>query len=72
MPPNAAITVGIAVPTTVASSAAINIPVITPAVTAQRRFEDISKVGLAIFPVFNSEASSTFVRVFCLFKFILL
>jgi hypothetical protein len=54
--------VGIAVPTTVASSAAINIPVITPAVTAQRRRADISKIGFVMFPVFNSEACSTLVR----------
>jgi len=41
------ITVGIAVPTTVASSAAMAIPVITPTVTAQRRRCDISSRGLS-------------------------
>jgi hypothetical protein len=34
-------TVGIAVPTTVASKAAMNIPVITPIVIAQRRRDEI-------------------------------
>jgi hypothetical protein len=37
-------TVGIAVPTTVASSAARNMPVMTPIVTAKRRREDIASV----------------------------
>src|ERR1044072_6646659 len=37
-------TVGIAVPTTVASSAARNIPVMTPIVTARRLREDITSV----------------------------
>jgi hypothetical protein len=38
-------TVGIAVPTTVASSAARNIPVMTPSVTHTRLREDIASVG---------------------------
>jgi hypothetical protein len=39
-------TVGIAVLTTVASSAARKVPVKTPAVTAQRRRADIWSVGV--------------------------
>src|SRR5215208_5844933 len=38
-------TVGIAVPTTVASSAARNMPVMTPSVTHSRLCEDIASVG---------------------------
>src|SRR6185436_19015235 len=67
MPPNDAITVGIAVPTTVASSAAINIPVITPTVTAQRRREDISSSGVA--SLCFSDFPSTLVRSFSYFNF---
>jgi hypothetical protein len=45
-------TVGIAVPTTVGSSAVRNMPVVTPAVTAQRRREDI-RSGCARSPKLN-------------------
>jgi hypothetical protein len=48
-------TVGIAVLTTVASSAAKNVPVKTPAVTTMRRRADIESVGVIWFAVLMTE-----------------
>jgi hypothetical protein len=55
-------TVGIAVPTTVASSAAMNIPVITPMVTAHRRRFDISSSGRSAVKLSFVEFASTLVH----------
>src|SRR3954453_2885826 len=75
MPPSAATTVGIAVPTTVASSAARNIPSITPAVTAFRRPGVRTRCGrsglfpapAAVVPCFG--CVSTLTRRFLLYFF---
>src|SRR5580765_5897553 len=57
-------TVGIAVPTTVASRAAMAIPVITPITTAQRRRVDISNTGIPTTNPGSCKFASTVLELF--------
>jgi hypothetical protein len=50
-------TVGMAVPITVASRAARNMPVMMPMVTAQRRREDIASAGVELYSAILSDSA---------------